>query len=120
MNLPRTNLSIVHGKNVYISGPMTGMPDHNRVALNRIETACVDEGAVYVWNPAYLIPSLDEGESDRHDLMRSALEVLLELARCENAVVLQLPGWRLSSGCLTEWMVATQLGVECVEVMPGG
>lgn len=114
MNLPN-----VYGKSVYISGPMTNMPDHNRVALNRVERACVDAGAAEVYNPAYLIPNLGKGWQ-RPDFMLVDLSTLLEMARGNHMVMLQLPGWGLSTGCITEWMVAQQLGIECVEVVPIG
>ena len=109
----------VYGKSVYLSDPMTGMPDHNRVALNKVETACVDAGAEEVYNPAYLIPNIGKGWT-RADFMLFDLEQLMEMARGDHMIVLQLPGWRFSSGCLTEWMVATQLGIECREVIPIG
>lgn len=114
MNLPN-----VWGKSVYISGPMTHMPDHNRAALSKVETACVDAGAAEVYNPAYLIPNLDKGW-ERPDFMMFDLTQLLEMAKGNNMVMLQLPGWRFSTGCMTEWMVAQQLGVKCVEVIPIG
>lgn len=113
------NLPDVWGKSVYISGPMTHMPDHNRAALNKVETACVDAGAAEVYNPAYLIPNLDKGW-ERPDFMMFDLTQLLEMAKGNHMVMLQLPGWRFSTGCMTEWMVAQQLGVKCVEVVPIG
>lgn len=114
MNLPN-----VYGKSVYLSGPMTGMPDHNRVALNRVESACVDAGAAEVYNPAYLIPNIDKGW-ERADFMLFDLEQLLEMCKGNHMIVLQLPGWRSSAGARCEFMVAQQLGIECREVVPIG
>ena len=114
MNLPN-----VHGKSVYLSGPMTNMPDHNRTALGKVEEACVEAGAAEVYNHAYLIPNLDKGWK-RPDFMLFDLTQLLEMAKTNHMVMLQLPGWRFSTGCMTEWMVAQQLGIECREVVPIG
>ena len=109
----------VYGKSVYLSGPMTGMPDHNRVTFNKVETACVEAGAAEVYNPAYLVPNIEKGW-ERADFMLFDLEQLLEMREGNNMVMLQLPGWRSSAGAMCEFMVAQQLDIECREVIPIG
>lgn len=90
-------------KKVFISGPMTGIPEYNRSAfydaaefqrqLNRI-----------VLNPATLPLGLDEPE-----YMQISLAMLL----CCDCIYL-IDGWEQSSGARSEYTLAQKLDLEII------
>ena len=86
---------------VYVSGPMTGLPDFNRPAFD----AKADE----IWESghAVLSPADIEGEVwwTWQDWMREALKLQLKAD-----VVHMLPGWRKSRGARIERRLALILG----------
>lgn len=86
---------------IYLSGPMTGLPEYNRPAFNAIAEELRSEGKT-VFNPAEL------GEPDlihnRAWYMRKDLEGLL---KCD--IVYVLPGWDESEGAKLEIEIAKQL-----------
>lgn len=86
---------------VYISGPMTGLPNFNREAF---DVAAVDLEAMgyQVANPASV--SIENGTWGQY--MREDLVMLL---RCD--AVLALPGWRKSRGARIEIGLAKKLGM---------
>ena len=89
---------------IYISGPMTGKPDHNYPAFH--ETAERFRKAGWdVANPA-------ENFGGRTDLPLEAYlrEDISLLAYC-NAVAM-LPGWRDSQGATLEYLIACKLGLD--------
>lgn len=86
---------------VYLSGPMTGLPDFNYPAFN----AKADElfiAGYTVRNPATTI-GLDSWEWA--DWMRAAIKLQMEAD-----VVHMLPGWRKSRGARIERRLALILG----------
>jgi hypothetical protein len=93
---------------IYVSGPMTGYPDNNRLKFNLVAKYLRDEGCI-VLNPAEIHG--DENWS-WSQWMREALKMLL-LAR---SIVL-LPGWRESQGAALEFEVAFALGLS-IEYWP--
>lgn len=91
-------------KRIYLSGPMTGIPEHNFPAFH--ETASYLRRRGYeVFNPAESFG----GETDlpRPVYMRKDLG---ELLRCD--CITFLPGWQSSRGALAEALVAQELGLE--------
>lgn len=76
-------------KRIYISGPMSGMPEHNFPAFNA-EAARLRALGYDVVNPAELNP---EPEKTWHDCLRTDL---MELLTCD-AIAL-LAGWQKSAG----------------------
>lgn len=89
---------------VYISGPMTGLPESNYPAFNAAEKALRAAGHEPI-NPAR-----DEGREDCTewlDYMRAALR---DLADADAVAV--LPDWRKSRGADLEVHIATQLGLD--------
>lgn len=92
-------------KKVFISGPMTGLPNLNRDAFNEAEKLLKAAG-FSVFNPAWL--DLDPGFSDA-DI--AAID-LAALKRCN--YIYQLEGWEKSKGASAEWMVAMWCGLKPV------
>ncbi len=88
---------------VYISGPMTGLPEFNYPAFN---TAAVEMRALgwEVINPA-------ENHGGRTDLPREEYfrQAIPWVARCD--AILMLEGWRHSEGARLEFAVARMCGV---------
>ena len=92
-------------KKVFISGPMTGLPDFNRKAFNDAELALRAAG-FSVFNPAWL--KFDKGFSNA-DI--AAID-LAALKRCN--YIYQLEGWDKSKGASVEWLVAKWCGIQKV------
>jgi hypothetical protein len=96
---------------IYISGPMTGIEDHNfpafRVAGERFRKAGWD-----VANPA-------ENFGGRTDLPREAYlrSDVAMLAQCD-AIAL-LPGWEESRGATLEAIIATEIGLSFFDALSG-
>lgn len=89
----------------YISGPMTGLPDFNRVAFLAAEKALRDLGHEPV-NPVY------NGVPDKapwHEHMRADIKMLMD---CD--VIVMLPGWMDSKGAKLEQCIAHWLGMRVV------
>ena len=103
------------GRRVYLSGPMTGLPDHNREAFYRAKRACEAAGAEIVFNPREAWGHTDKpGEwymlHDLHRLTESTGEGPLF-----DTIVL-LSGWTRSQGAQEEYRVAVACGIEPVEL----
>lgn len=98
---------------VYISGPMTGRPDHNYPAFNAAELAIEAAGHTAI-NPAR---HADGVERSWLDWMRLAIPALVQA----DAVAL-LPGWETSPGARIEYDIARSLGfhVAPLDVWIGG
>jgi nucleoside 2-deoxyribosyltransferase len=88
---------------VYIAGPMTGYPQDNHPAFNRMESMLVANGYKPI-NPARNFGGAQD--LSRGEVMR--LDISL-VTHCEAIVF--LPGWEHSSGASTEHAVAAQLGL---------
>ena len=108
-------ISGIEGKAVYLSGPMTGMPDFNRAAFEKAEEECWLSGAIGVFNPKTFI-----GKGLPYELcMKSDLKALFGLCEQAEVVMVQLPGWRKSRGARLEHAVAEACGIETKEVNIG-
>ncbi len=94
---------------VYLSGPMTGLPDFNRPAFHAAAAALREQGHVVI-NPA----EVDLGpDATWADYMRVHLA---EIARRVTQVFV-LPGWESSRGAQLEVHVARALGLPVVPVL---
>jgi hypothetical protein len=91
---------------VYLSGPMTGLPDYNRPAFDKVAADIRAEGKT-VFNPA------EVGERDvirtRSWYMRKDIDALL---KSDTVHVLQ--GWEKSEGAKLEVEIARQLELPIV------
>ena len=106
-------------KRVYLSGPMTGIIDHNGPAFADAERRCMDAGALMVFNPATAWGHNDRPTSwymraDLHRLTLSDGERPLF-----DAVVL-LDGWHHSEGATLEYHVARACGIALVNLREVG
>jgi len=89
---------------IYLSGPMTGLPDNNYPAFNAAAQQLRDRG-FEVLNPAEAPPFDTWLEYMRHDL----IELL------KNAdVLVYMPGWENSKGAGIEIYLANALGLPCI------
>lgn len=106
-------------KRVYLSGPMTGIIDHNAPAFADAERRCRDAGAAMVFNPATAWGHSDRHPSwyMRHDLNRLTLtEGERPLFDC----VVLLDGWYASDGATLEYQVARASGIALVNLREVG
>lgn len=94
-------------KRVYIAGPMTGLPNLNRVAFFREAEKLRAAGHV-VLNPADLPEGLTEAQY---------MDITLAMVRA-CCTVLRLPGWSNSAGAVAEISYAKKLGLDLLDVLP--
>jgi hypothetical protein len=93
-------------KRIYLSGPMSGMPELNYPAFHHAARTLRDMG-FEVENPADIPPPNDAPTWG--DWMRKALSMMLE---CD--AVAMLPGWERSLGAREERRVAFEVvGMPC-------
>ena len=93
---------------VFISGPMTGLPEFNFPAFNEC-ARILKEFGLAVHNPAEASESF--GTDKAHEFyMRMAIEGLVT---CDAMV--QLPGWLGSKGAKIEALVAKSMGVKAYQ-----
>lgn len=94
---------------LYLSGPMTGMPELNFPAFHRA-AASLRRTGYRVINPAEL-DAADTRELTWAEYMRRDIKVLTD---CE--VIALLPGWENSRGARIEKLVADALGMRVIYV----
>lgn len=90
---------------VYISGPMTGLPEFNYPAFHECARKYRHFGFEVV-NPAELAAEIGEGKK-WIDYMRLDLKALVD---CDGIVM--LPGWEKSKGAKLELLLAVELGLK--------
>lgn len=93
------------GSKVYLSGPMTGMPDLNWPAFNDQATRLRAMGYQVV-SPAEINT---DPSADWHQCLRNDLRALLD---CDAMALLD--GWQRSAGAHLEMHVAHRVGIEIV------
>ena len=88
---------------IYLSGPMTGIPEYNYPAFRQASKTLRDLGH-FVFDPSEAF----DGATDlpKEVYMRKDIEELLKAD-----VVALLPGWELSTGAQLEVEVAKQCGI---------
>jgi len=93
---------------IYISGPMTGLPNLNMEAFNNAEDKLRKAGWSDIRNPARL--AVNEYENLPRSLyLRADLRQLLD---CQ--AVLLLRGWQQSKGARLEALIADEVGIRRV------
>lgn len=95
---------------IYISGPITGMPDLNRKAFSAMAAKIRDAGHIPV-NPHEVCAHLSE-TATWADYMRLDIKAMMD---CD--AVAFLPGWWESRGACVEERLAIDLGIK--RYMPG-
>lgn len=98
----------VSGKNVYVAGPMTGLPDFNRPTFHAAESVLLLAGAARVFNPGR--------EPDGLHYLQYMRRGLTNLRRCN--LMVRLPGWEGSRGAQRETAFAQRRGITIVDLPP--
>ena len=90
-------------KKIYVSGPMTGLPENNFPAFHAA-TAMLRERGHTVFNPAEVgeIPGMTW-----EFYMRKDIKML-----CEADAIYLLPGWEKSKGAHLELHIAHRIGMD--------
>lgn len=87
---------------IYISGPMSGLPENNYPAFLKAQKALFDAGYKFIINPARL------GEKDSwEEYMKRDIQLL-----CQCDAVALLDGWGDSRGARLEVQIALALGLQ--------
>ena len=95
---------------IYISGPISGLPDGNRPAFAAVAEVFRSKGWVVV-NPHDLFAA--DVEESWEGYMRKDLAALLT---CTHLVM--LPGWEQSRGAQLEKLVADAVGIQTLVLPP--
>lgn len=114
------------GKNVYLSGPMSGL-DHNNVqGFARAHAIVRAAGAERIYNPAdaWLSHSLEWDRLLSHEqYMLDSVNTLTHVTHDASApfhplydVVVLLPGWSESAGARLEYEVARACGIKTLDL----
>jgi hypothetical protein len=110
----------VKGKNVFLSGPMTGLPAFNVAEFAAAHETLNELGASHVFDPAFeRFVEISHGVSEgTHELyMRSCLGELTSGSierpgETHYELLVLLPGWESSEGSVVEREVAKACGIE--------
>jgi len=94
-------------KTVYLSGPMSGLPELNFPAFHAAASRLRDAG-IAVINPAEI--SAQSG-GEWHDFMRADIKAL-----CDCDTLALLPGWEHSNGAHLELHIAHRLGITVCQI----
>ena len=89
---------------IYISGPMTGLPDYNRAAFYLAAERLKEQGYIPK-HTAWMVDDLD-----RVDYMRNSIELMLT---CD--AIFLLNGWKDSLGAKVEKSIADVCGLQIIE-----
>lgn len=101
--LPKPLPRFTRDPRLYLSGPMTGLPDLNFPAFHAAAAALRARGWEVV-NPAELNP---DGAMPWHMCMRADIKAL-----CDCDVIVLMPGWERSQGAALELHIAQRLQLE--------
>ncbi len=108
----------IRGSFVFLSGPMTGLPDWNRWTFDVVRRGCELRGALFVFDPARHAPREGERVFAHETYMLGTLHELTRTCKGGAAygLVLMLPGWEESAGARLEHKVALECGIPVREV----
>lgn len=94
-------------KRVYLSGPMSGIPEHNFPAF-RAHAALLAAAGYAVVDPSQLNPDTNKSW---HACLRTDIQAL-----CECDAIALMPGWERSTGANLELHIAHRLGLEVMHL----
>ena len=94
---------------IYLSGPITGVPDARR-NFARAERALRWEGLTDIVNPEDLLHGLQMTHEEYLHICKALLEV--------SDVMILLPGWRESKGACFEVGIALANKIRIIELRP--
>ena len=115
----------VKGKNVFLSGPITGKPDRNAAQFAVAEVQMYGRGAEDVFDPAMKFARADWTQ---REYMAACLEELCYMSEPASAcgrhigpkpyygILVSLPGWQDSEGASIERQVAQAIGMEVCDL----
>lgn len=94
---------------VFISGPMSNLPDWNFPAFHAMADRLHAAGYQVV-NPSELYEAMDQVPTEWVDSMRFAIKILVD---CD--AIVMLPGWQQSKGATIEAAIARSLGFKVLD-----
>lgn len=102
---------------IYIAGPMSGIPNHNKEAFLEAEMRLLADGwtADQIFNPINHEASLmvQTGQvRDTQEAYRLCMAIDCEFLCKEATHIKMLQGWENSKGAMAEWTLAKCLGLE--------
>lgn len=106
------------GKNVYISGPITGKLLHNAPAFAEAHAMLKEMGVRQIGDPSFLWLT-DRSDTGTHeDYMRMALHELTASNRDEPyySAIVMLDGYENSAGARLELEVAEAIGIKAIKM----
>ena len=110
----------VKNKAVFLSGPMTGIENNNAAAFAEAHALMIQAGAAEVYDPVQRWFNNGAEERTHEAWMRESIRVLAGdsgwPSRPRWDVMVQLDGWNVSQGALTEDTVARACMVAVVEL----
>lgn len=108
----------IEGKDVFLSGPMSGIDHYNAAAFAEAHAICKEAGAHRAFNPA-IEWLCESGEANDHAYyMRKCINELVITLGIEPYydVLVSLPGWQESEGARLERDVAVACGIAVCEL----
>lgn len=113
----------LEGKNVFLSGPMSGMEHFNAAAFAEAHAICREMGARDVYDPSHEWMYDRHGEERHESWMMRCIHRLSSWTRTSAGevrpsfdVMVQLDGWERSAGASLEREVAMACGIPCIGV----
>ena len=95
---------------IYLSGPMTGLPDYNYPTFHRV-TAQLRASGHRVYNPA----EYPHDGAPEDFPIRQAFASYCTFICLEADMIILLPGWQNSKGALAERQLALNCGIDIIE-----
>lgn len=83
---------------IYIAGPMTGYPQYNRPAFNKVASELTAQGHIAL-NPAILPSGLSQAQY---------MDICMAMLRCADSIYM-LENWDVSAGARAELSLAIKL-----------
>lgn len=102
---------------IYISGPITGMPNGNKEAFFEMEEQLLAVGYTQIINPRKLDTPQEfkDGKMEIAELWKIMMkQSVKDMMDCNSVVFLD--GWENSRGAKIEFELAKEVGMKCVEV----
>lgn len=97
-------------RNIYLSGPMTGLPEFNYPTFHRV-TEQLRKSGHRVYNPA----EFPHDGDPKHFPIRKAFASYCNFICLEADTIVMLPGWENSKGALAERQLALNCGIAIIE-----
>ena len=98
---------------IFVSGPMSGFPNHNFDAFLKVEELLRHKGHDVISGRLLFQSEITNGRTRTHaEYQRAALKFMLAF---EADSIAQLPGWERSTGACGEAAVALNLGMQFLD-----